>query len=130
MTTPDLELSDRFVRYLRAFAIGEKQAQTAVTICAALGLEPTETNRRTLRACSQQAVRAGHLVCAGQRGYFVPACPSEVLVTTRRLRSEAGELWKRARLVDDLATERFDLREAPDPPRVRPALFALLEAEA
>lgn len=124
MSTPDLELSDRFVRYLRGFAVGEKQAQTAVTICTALGLEPTETNRRTLRACSQHLNQAGVLVCSGQSGYFVPSTPAEATASARRWRSDARELSKRADRLERLARDAF-----PASAESRPALFALMEAQ-
>ena len=126
MAGPDLD--DRFVSYLQSYAVGAEQAQTAVTICAALGLVPNEQSRRMLRACSQQAIRSGRLVCAGQRGYYVPATAAEVLASTSRLRSEASELWKRAKRVDLLAAERFELVEVSEPMGERPALFAMLEA--
>jgi hypothetical protein len=126
--TGDVELYDRFVAYLRAFAVGADQAQTAVTICAALGLAPNEGSRRQLRACAQQASRCGVLLCSSQRGYFVPSSPGEVLSTTARLKSEAGELWSRAKRMESIALAHFDLREAPEPEGQRPALFALMEA--
>lgn len=126
--TGDVDLSDRFVAYLQSYAVGAEKAQTAVTICAALGLEPNEQSRRLLRACCAEAIRSGRLVCSGQRGYFVPANPGEVLAGTSRLRAEASELWKRAKRADQLAAEQFELREAPEPVGPRPALFALMEA--
>ena len=127
------DIDDRFVSYLHAYAVGADKAQTAVTICAALGLAPNEQSRRILRACAQQASRDGHLVCSGQKGYYVPSSPAEVQASTARLRAEAGELWKRAKRVDQLAAERFELRDLPELSttgnRERPALFAMLEAE-
>jgi hypothetical protein len=126
--TVDLELCDRFVAFLEAFAHGGDCAKTATTVAAALDLPDTDQSRRELRACAQHAVKSGRLVCSGQRGYFVPATPGEVLAATSRLRSEASELWKRARLADQLAAERFDLVDEPEPLSERPALFALLEA--
>lgn len=122
------DLSERFIRYLQAFAVGQHQAQTAVTICAALGLEPTEASRRTLRAIAQDAPRRGHLVCSCQRGYYVPMAPQEVLTCTRPMRAQAGEMWDRAKLLDELAAACFELPEAPEPER--PGLFALLEGVA
>jgi hypothetical protein len=126
--TGDVELYERFVSYLKAFAVGAEHAQTAVTICAALGLEPDEVNRRHLRGCAQEASQRGVLVCSGQRGYYVPASPAEVLASTKRLKSEAGELWRRAKRVEQLAAAHFDLREAPEPESERPALLALMDA--
>jgi hypothetical protein len=126
--TGDVELYDRFLSYLRAFAVGADHAQTAVTICGALGLEPNEDSRRQLRSCAQQASRCGVLICSGQRGYFVPSSPADVLATTSRLKAEAGELWRRAKRMEQMADEQFELRELPEPVVVRPALFALMEA--
>jgi hypothetical protein len=122
------ELGDRFVAYLQAFAVGARQAQTALTLCAALGLEPNEQSRRILRRLCVDAIGAGHLVCSGQRGYFVPATPGEALTATSRLRSEAYELMRRARKADQLAAERFCLQDEPEPARETPALLALMEA--
>jgi hypothetical protein len=126
----DRELYDRFVAYLRAVAVGANHAQTAVTICAALGLEPNEQSRRSLRACAHQASRCGVLVCSGQSGYYLATSPQDVQPTTARLRREAGELWKRAQRMDQLAAVTFVIRELPESETDRPALFALLEAEA
>jgi hypothetical protein len=120
--TDTVDLYDRFLAYLRAYAVGAAHAQTAVTICAALGLEPNENSRRQLRACAHQASRSGALICAGQRGYYVPSSPDEVKATTNRLRSDAGELWERAKRMEQIAERAFA------PPPVRPALFALMEA--
>lgn len=126
--TGDVDV-DRFVAYLRAFAVGACHAQPAVTICVALGLEPSERQRRVLRAWSALALQAGHLVCAGQRGYYLPASPEEVLATTRRLRNEATQLRKRAQKAEELAVARFGRPEGAGlPPTPRPALFAILEA--
>ncbi len=123
-TDPDV---DRFVRHLQACAVGEAKARPAVAICRSLGLEPDERNRRVIRAWTLLALKAGHLVCAGQKGYFVPATPAEVQSTTRRLRGEAYELLKRARRADELSAERFELAEMPEPARETPALLALME---
>jgi len=124
--TVDLELCDRFVAFLAAYACGEAHAMTATTLIRALALEDTEQSRREIRACAQHAVRSGRLVCTGQRGYYVPASPSEVLASTRRLKSEAGELWRRARRVEQLAAEHFDLQELPEPDCPAPVLQPLL----
>ncbi len=130
MTDNSTDLYDRFVAYLQAHAVGSNQARTALTICGALALEPNEDSRRQLRACAQQASHCGVLICSGQKGYYVPATPSDVLATTRRLRSEAGELWDRAKRLDRLASDHFALRDEPEPEPERPALFRLLEATA
>lgn len=116
--TGDVDLYDRFVSYLRAFAVGSQHAQTAVTICAALGLDSGEGSRRALRACAHQASRCGVLICSGQTGYYVPGSPADVRATTTRLRSEAAELKERADRMEQIALIHFE----------RPALFALMEA--
>lgn len=126
--TPDAELYERFLAHLRAYAQGAEHAQSAVTICLALGLEPDERNRRSLRLCAHHASRDGHLVCSGQRGYFLPATPAEVLTASTRLRAEAYKLLKRAARVDALAAELFALRDEPEPVRDVPPLMALMEA--
>lgn len=124
----DLELYDRFVAYLKAYAVGQGQAQTAVTICLALGLEPDESSRRQLRACAEQADARGDLVCSGQTGYYLPASPQEVFAATAPWKSQARQMSKRARRMEERAAELFELREEPEPEPERPALFALLEA--
>jgi hypothetical protein len=126
--TDTVDLYDRFLAYLRAYAVGAAHAQTAVTICAALSLEPNEDSRRQLRACAEQASRCGVLVCSGQRGYFVPATPQEVLASVAPWESQAREMSRRARRQREIAAEHFALRDEPDPEPVRPALFALMEA--
>lgn len=125
-----IDLYDRFVTYLQHYAVGASQAQTAVTICGALGLEPNENSRRALRSCAEQASRCGVLLCSGQRGYYLPNSPAEVLTTTRRLRSDAGELWDRAKRMDRLAAAHFELRDEPSQQVERAPMFAMMEAEA
>ena len=115
------DLYDRFVGYLQAFAVGAEHAQTAVTICAALALEPNENSRRQLRACAEQASRCGVLVCSGQRGYYVPRAMREVDATADGLASQAEELALRAKRMRALARRHF---------ATRPPMFAMLEAEA
>lgn len=122
MTDNSLELYDRFVAYLTHHAVGAQQAQTALTICGALALEPTEDSRRQLRACAQQASRCGVLVCSGQKGYYVPATHAETLACTAPLFAQSDEMRDRAQRLERLSQARFLAG--------RPALFALLEATA
>lgn len=122
------ELTDRFVRFLQAYARGESQAKTATTILGGLGMAPTENNRRTLRACAQDAVKAGHLVCSARTGYFVPESPEEVLASTDWLCSQASEMWGKAKRMRELAAEQFELQDEPEAEGPRPALFALIES--
>jgi hypothetical protein len=126
--TVDLELYDRFLALLRHHAIGEARALKSTSLMPALGVTPSDQGRRELRACAQHASRVGHLVCSSNAGYFVPASPEEVLATSARLRSEASELWKRARRADQLAADLFELQDAPEPEIERPVLLALMEA--
>jgi hypothetical protein len=130
MTDTSTELYDRFVAYLRAFAVGSTHAQTAVTICHALALEPTEDSRRQLRACAQQASRCGVLLCSGQKGYYLPVSPGDAMASPRRLRSQAYEMIRRAKAEEELIASHFELRDEPDPEPVRPPMFAMLEATA
>lgn len=125
--TVDLELADRFVRHLQLYARGEEQAITAVDLCPALGLEPTAQNRRMLRGCVHHAVETGTLVCAGQRGYFVPASETEARGTAARLRSEAREMERRADETERLAERMFTLAR---PLPVDQELFGNLEESA
>ena len=125
--TVDLQLCDRFVAFLQSFARGEAHAMTAATICSGLGLPGTLNDKRQLRACAQHASKAGHLVCSGNSGYFVPASAEEAKGTSARLRSEAHELLARADRTERLMAETFAIRE---PRMERPGLLALLEAEA
>ncbi len=122
------DLYDRFLAHVRDRAVGRDHAQKAVTICAALGLEPSERNRRLLRACANRAGKDRHLVCAGPFGYYVPNTPAEASVSTRRMRSQAYEMLRRAKLEDELVAATFELREEPEPDRPRPGLFELIEA--
>lgn len=124
--TVDLVLCDRFVAFLQSFAVGEAQAMTAKTLIAGLDLPETDQSRRHLRVCIQHAIRSGRLICASNSGYYVPATPAEVMASTRRLKSEAGELFRRAKRVEELAAEHFELRDEPEAEPVRPALPALL----
>lgn len=114
--TADLELADRFVAYLRAFAQGEAAAQTAVTICRALNLPPSETGRRQLRACAQHAVKAGTLVCSTHRGYYVPATRDETEAAVSKLQGEAFALLDRAKRARKLSVEQFGEAERPELP--------------
>ncbi len=134
--TVDIVLCDRFVRFLADFAKGEAHAMTASTLIAALDLPDTPGSRRHLRACAQHASKAGHLVCSGNSGYFVPASRLEADSALKRLRSEGFALLERARRGDVLASKRFGLlsttgnrafviRES----RTDRGLLALLEAE-
>lgn len=127
--TVDLELCDRFVAFLRAFAVGEAQAKTAATLCAGLDLPDTPQSRRNLRACAQHASKAGHLVCSGNAGYFVPASAQEAKGTVGRLRSEAHEMLARATRTERLMARTFGNPESGIRGE-RPALFGLMEAEA
>lgn len=125
--TVDLQLCDRFVAFLRSFARGEAHAMTAATVCAGLGLPGTPQDKRNLRACAQHASKAGHLVCSGNSGYFVPASAEEAKGTSARLRSEAHELLARADRTERLMAEAFAV---PESRMERPGLLAMMEAEA
>lgn len=109
----DLELAARFVRYLQRYAHGESHAITAVELCPALGIKATAQGRRHLRAAAHWAIEHGHLVCAGQAGYFVPASEHEARGTAARLRSEAIELRERADATVRLAERTFAHLYAP-----------------
>jgi hypothetical protein len=125
--TVDLDLADRFVRHLQRYARGEAKAITAVDLCPALGLKPTAQARRHFRAAAHWAIENGHLICAGQRGYFAPASEDEANGTAAQLDSEADEMRKRADATRRLARRQFVLAR---PLPVPQDLLALLDCAA
>jgi hypothetical protein len=116
------EITDRLVAYLETYAKGESRAVRASTLCSALGLEASEQGKRVVRAAAQHAVQSGYLVCASQRGYFLPSSPSEVDSTARRLESESAQLKDRYRRLLALKAKHFPVSQD------RPGLLALMEA--
>lgn len=124
------DLYPRFVAHLGAYAQGEAHAVTAATLTAVLGLPNSEQGKRVIRACAQQAVQAGVLVCSSGAGYFVPTSPQEVMASRSRLLSDSFELRARANKLAELAATHFDLREVEAPEPDRPALLALMEVPA
>lgn len=93
-----------FVLRLRDCATGKANAKTARELRARYGYHD-----RTLRALVHGANEAGHLVVAGNDGYYVPLTEAEVLEPIGRLRSQGLEMLARARQMQELAAMAFDV---------------------
>lgn len=106
----DVAALARVVEYLKAHAVGKRNAKQARTIQDALitGSNPADMlDARYLRLLVNQGLDAGVLICSTQKGYYLPANRAEADETIAWLKSEAAHRTQRAIRTAQLADELF-----------------------
>lgn len=106
----DVAALGRVVDYLKAHAVGKRNAKQARTIQDALitGANPADMlDARYLRLLVNHGLDAGVLICSTQRGYYLPANRAEADETIEWLKAEAAHRTQRAIRTAQLADELF-----------------------
>ena len=113
-TTP--EQVSAFYAFLRSRGRGQAHAIKALELANRLGLTGSrEAKERQMRALHNACIESQRAVCSGNAGYWIPASMAEVQESTRRWRSQAADMNRKAQLLEEAAA-----RELSQPVPARP----------
>lgn len=112
------QMTADILRILRERGEGAEHAITAGDLCLALGMTPTESAKRVVRAVISAMPEAGFLVVGDDHGYLIPAEACEADASLGRMAKQIETTTRRMDAVKRLIGRKFHkpvLGAAPPP---------------